>query len=253
VTRFSILHSDLVTAPSEFLRAASRERLDLPPDHPIEVIPNFVDTDRFAPAAARDRGSLSPLFCRSGRGADRLGRAARVLVHVSNFRPVKRTLDVVAVFARVAAALPAVLLMVGDGPERGAAEARARELGVADRVSFVGKQERFVDWLPHADVFLLPSETESFGLAALEALACGVPVVASRVGGLPEVVEDGVCGFLHPPGAIEELAQSALRLAADDELHARMAAAARARVLARFRLEPAVDRYEAAYRAVLAR
>jgi N-acetyl-alpha-D-glucosaminyl L-malate synthase BshA len=253
VTRFSILRSDLVTAPSEFLRDASRARLDLPPEHPIEVIPNFVDTDRYAPAPTRDRGRLCPLFSRAGGAAEALCREARVLVHISNFRPVKRTPDVVAVFARVAAATPTVLLMIGDGPERAHAEARARALGVADRVSFVGKQERFAEWLPHADLFLLPSDTESFGLAALEALACGVPVIASRVGGLPEVVEDGVCGFLHPPGAVAEMAQSALRLLADHALHARMAAAARARAMDHFRLEPAVDRYEAAYRRVLGR
>lgn len=251
ITRFSILASDLVTAPSEYLRAASRERLDLPAEAPIEVIPNFVDTARFAPAARRDRARLCPLFSRAGAAAQALCDASRVLVHISNFRALKRVGDVVEVFARVAAQTPAVLVMVGDGPDRVAAEARVRERGLAERVTFVGKQENFVDWLPHADAFLLPSETESFGLAALEALSCGVPVVASAVGGLPEVVADGECGFLHPVGAVADMAASVLRLFTDGALHARLAAAARARALARFRMEPAIDRYEAAYRRVL--
>ena len=252
ITRFSVLASDHITVPSASLREASYARLDLPRERPIEVIPNFVDTDRFAPPARRDPSLLRSLFHRSGAVGDELTHAARVLVHVSNFRPVKRVLDVVEVFARVAAQTCAVLILVGDGPDRAAAEARVRGLGLAHRVTFVGKQDTFVPWLQQADVFLLPSETESFGLAALEALACGVPVVASDVGGLPELVPDGEVGFLRPVGDVEGMAACALRLLDDDALHERMRRAARARAEAHFRMEPTVARYEASYRRALA-
>lgn len=251
ITRFSVMKSDLVTVPSDFLREASYDKLDLPRSMPIEVIPNFVDTVRFAPPEQRDRTRLRPLFFRSGAVGEELGSAARVLLHVSNFRPVKRVLDVIAVFARVVQQTPAVLVLVGDGPDRAAAEAKVRELGLIDRVSFLGKQENFLEWMRHADVFLLPSETESFGLAALEALSCGVPVVASHVGGLPEVVTSGEVGFLHPVGDVDAMAASVLQLLADDALYARMSATARSHAVARWRTGPMVDRYEAEYRRLL--
>ncbi|GMV39070.1 MAG: N-acetyl-alpha-D-glucosaminyl L-malate synthase BshA [Myxococcales bacterium] len=245
ITRFSVMRSDLVTAPSEFLREASYERLELPRSTPIDVIPNFVDTDRYAPPVSRDPHRLRQLFrCSAGL------EGARVLLHVSNFRPVKRVLDVVAVFAQVARARPCVLLLVGDGPDRAAAEARVRELGLADRVSFVGKQESFVAWMQQSDVFLLPSETESFGLAALEAMSCGVPVVGSHTGGLTEVVTPDV-GFLHPVGDVEAMAASVVRLLDDADLHERMGGAARRAAVARWRMGPMVDRYEEAYRRLL--
>jgi N-acetyl-alpha-D-glucosaminyl L-malate synthase BshA len=217
LTRFSILASDAVTVPSRWLAEATRRMLDLPATFPIDVVPNFVDVDRFRPRA---RTGATP--------ADR----PPVLVHVSNFRPLKRVGDVVAVFARVRAAGPARLRLVGDGPDRAAAVAELARLGLA----------------ADAEVFLLPSESESFGLAALEALACGVPVVASDVGGLPEVIADGEVGFLHRVGDVAGMAASARRLLGDPLLRGRMAAAARARAEALFRPEPAIDGYLRVYR-----
>ena len=231
LTRFVVLGSDAVTVPSAWLAETTRRNLDLPAAFPLDVVPNFVDTERFAPAAPT---------------------APPVLVHVSNFRALKRTGDVVRVFARVRAARAARLRLVGDGPDRAAAEALARELDVAADVDFVGERDDLPALIAGATVFLLPSETESFGLAALEGLASGVPVVASRVGGLPEVVRDGEDGFLHAVGDSEAMAASALRLLDEPALRARLAAAGRARALAEFRTEPAVDRYEAIYRRVLA-
>jgi N-acetyl-alpha-D-glucosaminyl L-malate synthase BshA len=232
LTRFAVASSDAVTVPSTWLAEATRRNLELPSDFPIDVVPNFVDTDRFAPAPPA---------------------ALPFLVHVSNFRPLKRTGDVVRIFARLRARRPARLRLVGDGPDRADAEALARALGVAADVELTGERDDLPALLAGATAFLLPSETESFGLAALEALAAGVPVVASRVGGLPEVVRDGEDGFLHAVGDVEAMAASAARLVDDPDLRVRLGAAARARAVADFRAEPAVDRYEAVYRRVLGR
>lgn len=251
ITRFAILASDVVTAPSEFLRVETRARLDLP-GLPIEVIPNFVDTERFAPPAARDPARVARIFAAHGGVDPGLPDDAPTLVHVSNFRPVKRVADVVATFARVNQGTPCRLLMVGDGPERSRAEAMVRELGLWGRALFVGRQDELVDLLQHADAFLLPSETESFGVAALEAMGAGVPVVASDVGGLPELVEAGVSGLLAPVGDVEGFARAALDIVTTPGRRKAMGEAARARALALFRREPMVDRYEATYRAVLA-
>jgi len=231
LTRFAVVSSDAVTVPSVWLAEATRRNLDLPDDFPIDVVPNFVDTDRFTPAPP-----ATPPF----------------LIHVSNFRPLKRAGGVVRVFARVRAGRPARLRLVGDGPERAAAFALAHQLGVAGDVELAGEHGELPALLAGAAAFLLPSETESFGLAALEALAAGIPVVASRVGGLPEVVRDGEDGFLHAVGDVEAMAASAARLVDDAALRARLGAAARARAVAHFRPGPAVDRYEAVYRRVLA-
>jgi N-acetyl-alpha-D-glucosaminyl L-malate synthase BshA len=233
LTRFSILASDAVTVPSRWLAEATRRMLDLPATFPIDVVPNFVDVDRFRPRA---RTGATP--------ADR----PPVLVHVSNFRPLKRVGDVVAVFARVRAAGPARLRLVGDGPDRAAAVAELARLGLAADVDLLGEQVDLPSALADAEVFLLPSESESFGLAALEALACGVPVVASDVGGLPEVIADGEVGFLHRVGDVAGMAASARRLLGDPLLRGRMAAAARARAEALFRPEPAIDGYLRVYR-----
>lgn len=228
VTRFSIEQSDGVTTPSRFLRDATYELLGVHRTTEIEVISNFVDTDLYAP-----------------------GETRRLLVHNSNFRALKRVEDVIRIFARVRQVTPCELAMIGDGPERAQVERLAQMLGVRDSVAFLGERVDVVETLRHARVFLLPSETESFGLAALEALSCGVPVVASRVGGLPEVIEEGVSGFLAPVGDIEAMAAAATRLLTDDALHSRMAHQARIRAVDRFRLLPMVDRYEAFYRSVL--
>ncbi len=178
-----------------------------------------------------------------------------VLTHVSNFRPLKRVDDVIRIFAEVheRAGRPVVLLLVGDGPERSRAEALARQLGLGASVAFLGKMVSFIEVLQASDVFLLPSESESFGLAALEALSCGVPVVASHVGGLPEVVPDGEVGFLAPVGDVATMADRVLRLLADRALYRRMSDAARARAVATYQVTPAVDQYQAYYERVLAK
>ncbi|WP_163870315.1 N-acetyl-alpha-D-glucosaminyl L-malate synthase BshA [Myxococcus eversor] len=239
MTRFSILRSDAVTTPSAFLRDATWSGFSLPQTFPIEVIANFVDTERYAPA--RERAHLRALF-------PDLGEHEPVLIHVSNFRPVKRITDVVGVFAEVHRQLPCRLVMVGDGPERAPAERMLRELGLSHRVAFPGKQDRFMEVLAASDVFLLPSEQESFGLAALEALSCGVPVVASDVGGIPEVVRHGDTGLLAPLGDVRAMAGHVLGLLRDATRWKNFSLRARADVVERFRMEPAIDRYEALYR-----
>ncbi len=246
IVRASILKSDAVTTPSAWLREATWQRLDLPRTLPIDVIANFVDATAWYPAAQPDRAPLRALF------AD-LAPHEAVLAHVSNFRPIKRLQDVVAVFARVHAQRPARLLLIGDGPDRVAAEHQLVALGLSDRVAFLGRKQRFLPWLQAADVFLLPSENESFGLAALEAMAVGLPVLATDVGGLPEVVVHGETGWLSPLGDVDAMAHHALQLLADPALQSRMGGAARARVLAAFQPDAAVARYEAVYRRVLAK
>lgn len=238
ITRFAIERSDGVTCVSVYLAERTRELFGI--TRPLSVIPNFVDTKRFAPQAdGCPRAVFAP-------------RGERVLIHLSNFRPLKRIPDVVRIFAEVRRHLAARLLMVGDGVERPAAVALARELGVADDVLFLSRQEDVPRLLLAGDLFLLPSEEESFGLAALEAQSCGLPVIASRVGGLPEVIADGESGFLFPVGDVRAMAEAAVRLLQDPERHRQMGEAARRRVLAHFDASLIVPRYEAFYAAVLA-
>ncbi|HEX4460281.1 MAG TPA: glycosyltransferase, partial [Polyangia bacterium] len=173
------------------------------------------------------------------------------VVHNSNFRPLKRVDDVVRVFARVRQTLDCRLVLIGDGPERARVEALVHALGLAGDVRFLGEQLHVAPILRECDVFLLPSVTESFGLAALEALASGVPVVATRAGGLPEVVHDGENGLLATVGDVEAMAAAVTRLLSDAPLHARMAAAARAGAVAHYRRDPLVAKYEDYYRRVL--
>ncbi|AGC48046.1 group 1 family glycosyl transferase [Myxococcus stipitatus DSM 14675] len=239
MTRFSILRSDAVTTPSAFLRDATWSGFNIPTSVPIDVIANFVDTEHYAPG--RERAALKALF-------PDLGEHEPVLIHVSNLRPVKRITDVVGIFAEVHRQLPCRLVMVGDGPERAPAEGMLRELGLSHRVAFPGKQHHFVKLLASADVFLLPSEQESFGLAALEALSCGVPVVASDVGGIPEVVRHGETGFLAPLGDVRAMAGHVLSLLKDSARWRAFSLRARADVVERFRKEPAIDQYESLYR-----
>ncbi|MGZ3426736.1 MAG: N-acetyl-alpha-D-glucosaminyl L-malate synthase BshA [Polyangia bacterium] len=228
ITRFSIEQSDGVTAPSAFLAQATRDNFGT--TRAIEVIPNFVDTEHFSPGAP----STEPL-----------------IVHSSNFRPLKRVDDVLAVFERVRRTRRCRLALLGDGPERPRIEAEVRARGLADDVTFLGEQLDVVPTLRRAQLFLLPSETESFGLAALEALACGVPVVASRVGGLPEVVREGEDGFLLPLGDVDAMAAAGGRILDDPALHRRLAATARAGAVSRFARAPMVSRYEAFYEKVI--
>lgn len=239
IHRFSLLHSDGITVPSAYLRQAAYDNLKLPTDKAIEVVPNFVDAQRFAPAP---RSS-------SARWPD--AAAPKVLCHSSNFRPLKRIEDVLGILVGVRKVLPAVLKLVGDGPERPRIEQQVRALGLAEHVQFLGVHADAVAVLQESDLFLLPSTTEGFGLAALEAQSCGVPVVASRVGGISEVISDGETGLLCEVMDVEAMTAAALRLLQDAAEHQRMSAAARARVLAHFTAEPLVLRYEAYYRRLL--
>jgi N-acetyl-alpha-D-glucosaminyl L-malate synthase BshA len=237
IVAFSIEQSNHVTAVSESLRRSTCEQLGV--KRPIEVIPNFLD------CSIHHRVARPELRRRFTTGDP----DARIVVHVSNFRPVKRVDAVLGVFHRIQQKLPARLLLVGDGPELATAFRLARELGISQYVHAVGAQEEVLPLLSISDVFLLPSAQESFGLAALEAMACEVPVVASRVGGIPEVIEDGITGFLHPPEALDDMAASAFRLLTDEGLRRTMGQAACRRVREVFCAERVVPMYEACYRA----
>jgi N-acetyl-alpha-D-glucosaminyl L-malate synthase BshA len=206
----------------------------------VRVVYNFVDTERYAP---RPCGTTRARFAKPDE---------KLLLHVSNFRPVKRTLDVIAIFAEVAQRMPARLLLVGEGPELQRAEEFAAGLGLANRVRALGQRSDIERILPCVDLFLLPSQSESFGLAALEAMACGVPPLASRVGGLPEVIEDGVSGILAPVGAVGEMAARAIELLGNPAAHAAMAEAARQRAKDRFDRSLWIGEYESVYRQLLA-
>jgi N-acetyl-alpha-D-glucosaminyl L-malate synthase BshA len=235
IVAFSIDQSDGVTAVSESLRAATCRELSV--RRPIDVIPNFLDCKTY-------RRSAVPDLRRRYAGAD---GSTRIVMHMSNFRPVKRIDSVVEIFARITAAVPSVLLLAGDGPELATARRLARQLGVAPLVHCLGAQENVLPLLSIADLFLLPSEQESFGLAALEAMACEVPVVASNAGGLPEVIEHGVTGFLHPVGDVDAMTASAVELLRDPDLHARISGAAVRRVRELFCVDRIVPMYEAHY------
>ena len=235
---FSIEHSDGVTAVSESLRSDTYRVLKVHRD--ITVIPNFLDC---AVHARTPQPALRQRYCPPG--------CEKIVVHVSNFRPVKRARAVVQVFARIAARVPSRLLLVGDGPDLGDAMDLARELGVADRVDALGEQDPVTPLLSISDLFLLPSAQESFGLSALEAMACGVPVVASNVGGLPEVVEHGTTGFLHPPEDIDGMAASGIALLTNPEMHAGFTERGRQIVTERFCADLIVPQYEAFYERLL--
>jgi N-acetyl-alpha-D-glucosaminyl L-malate synthase BshA len=239
IVAFGIAESDGVTAVSESLKADTYRELGVTCD--IRVIPNFVDCDRYQ---RRDVGPLEATLAPLGE---------KLLIHISNFRPVKRPSAVVEIFARVRQRVPSRLLMVGDGPELGDAVHLAKALDLSPHVDFLGEQDLVVPLLSASHVFLLPSSQESFGLAALEAMACGVPVVASRVGGLAEVVDHGVSGFLHPPDDLEGMAASAVQLLTDPAAHARAAVAARRTAVERFSEPRIVPLYERYYEEILAR
>jgi N-acetyl-alpha-D-glucosaminyl L-malate synthase BshA len=233
IVAFSIQQSDRVTAVSESLKADTLRELGVTSD--IHVIPNFIDCSVYK---RRDVAALRARLAPNGE---------RIAIHVSNFRPVKRVSSVIEVFAHVLARVPARLLMVGDGPEMTEAQRLARSLGLADAVEFLGEQDQVVPLLSASDVFLLPSSQESFGLAALEAMACEVPVVASRVGGLPEVIDNGVTGFLHQLDDLAGMSDSTLRLFTDAVLHRQMGEAARLSAKRRFCDDKIVPIYESLY------
>ena len=236
---FCIDQSDGVTAVSESLRNDTYR--EMPVRSEITVIPNFLDCSFWG---RRPNPELRARLCPPSE-------YDKLVVHVSNFRPVKQIGAVIRVFQAIRERVRARLLLVGTGPERGHAAELVHDLGLGPHVEMGGEEPEVISLLSVADLFLLPSLKESFGLAALEAMACGVPVVASRVGGLPEVVSDGVAGFLHPPDRIDEMAASAVRILSDDDLHARMAADAERLAIDRFSASLVVPRYEAFYRRVL--
>jgi N-acetyl-alpha-D-glucosaminyl L-malate synthase BshA len=235
ITRFSIEQSNAVTAVSEYLKRETIGAFGCSGCE-IRVIPNFVDLQKFQPPAERC-GSFPP--------------DERVLMHISNMRPVKRMVDVVRIFAAVNRRIPSRMVLVGDGPDRDASEREAERLGVAERTRWLGKVEDVAEVLRWADLYLLPSESESFGLSALEALATGVPVIGARVGGLPEVVEHGVSGFLGELGDTEAMAEGALALLADREKY-RVASLASRERSKQFATGRVVPMYEEVYAAVLA-
>jgi L-malate glycosyltransferase len=239
-TRWGITQSDAVTVVSESLRRQTVEQLGI--QNEIEVIPNFIDPARYEQA-------------RNGPGARRWAEPGeRLLVHISNFRPVKRVLDVVETFRRVYRRMPGVrLLMVGDGPDRGRVEQHCRENGLCHAITFVGSLPLIEEVLVGADLFLLPSESESFGLAALEAMSCAVPVIATHTGGVPEVVEDGRCGFLCPVGDVDGMAEAALRLLGDEPLRLSFGEAGRRRAVEVFGQDAVVTRYRTLYERVRGR
>ncbi len=236
-TRHAILRSDMVTAVSRFLAEQTCDVFGI--DVPIRVIYNFVDTQRF------QRNPDPAMRARFAHPDEAL------LVHVSNFRPVKRASDVIEIFARVASELPARLLMIGDGPERLAAFELAQRLGVMGRVQFLGSFPEVQSVLGIADLFLLPSSKESFGLAALEAMACEVPVVAARAGGIPEVVVDGVTGVLAEVGDVDSMAHAALNILRNRDVYTRMGQAARTRAVEHFHPSLIVPHYLEAYTELL--
>jgi N-acetyl-alpha-D-glucosaminyl L-malate synthase BshA len=240
IVAFSIEQSDGVTAVSESLRQSTHAELGVTRD--IAVIPNFLDCSvhrRLDVSDLRSRLEVEP--------------GTKVIIHISNFRPVKRVDAVVRIFDRVRREVPARLLLVGDGPDLPTAHRVARELGISHLVRALGAQEEVLSLLSASDVFVLPSAQESFGLAALEAMACEVPVVASRVGGLPEVIEHGVTGYLHPPEALDEMAASVLKLVTDPVHQREIGQAACRRVREHFCAERVVPMYEEFYRAVIKR
>ncbi len=237
LTKFSIEHSDRVTAVSAFLREETYRTFGCDGCE-VLVIPNFINQAEYFPATdPAMRCKLAP-------------PDHRVLVHISNFRPVKRLVDVVRVFAGVRKAMKATLVMVGDGPDRDPAQRETVRLGVQGNVRFAGRVDDVADLLRGGDLFLLPSETESFGLAALEAMACGVPVIASRVGGLPEVVTEGESGFLAPVGDVSTMTERAIEVLRDPERLDEM----RRRAVQRaddFSADRVVPQYERLYEGVL--
>jgi N-acetyl-alpha-D-glucosaminyl L-malate synthase BshA len=237
ITRFSIDQSDGVTAVSNFLKQETIRVLGV--KNEIEVIYNFVNCEKYKPLTDHPlKECLAP-------------NKEKIIVHVSNFRPVKHPADVVEIFLRVLKEIPSVLLMVGDGPERGNTERLVRNYGIENHVHFSGKQDNIEEFIGISDLLLLPSETESFGLVALEAMACEVPVIASNVGGIPEVVRDGLDGFLSETGNIDQMSEFALTILGDDSLRRQMGKSARETAKERFCSTKIIPVYEAFYRKVL--
>ncbi|HWA96070.1 MAG TPA: N-acetyl-alpha-D-glucosaminyl L-malate synthase BshA [Terracidiphilus sp.] len=241
ITRHGIQESDGVTSISEYLKRETIKHFDI--QRPIEVIPNFVNCDVYTPICDEDARAKARL---------RFAKPDEALfIHLSNFRPVKRVVDVVKMFWRVTKEIPAKLVLVGDGPDRSSAEWLAHELGIHTRIHFIGKQEKVNELLPLADLMVMPSELESFGLAALEAMACKVPAIATCVGGVPELVDDGVTGLLFNVGDVDAMATEAVKLLTDRPRFAAMRDAARKAAQTRFCASLVLPRYVNYYEKVL--
>lgn len=239
ITKFSIEQSNGITSISEYLRQQTVKVFDV--SNEIRVIKNFVNCEMYHPDNEKKGASL---YAPDGE---------KLLIHLSNFRPVKRVFDCIRILAEVRKEVPAHLLMVGDGPDRGPAEHLARELGLERHVSFLGKQSHVERLLPLAHVLLMPSELESFGLVSLEAMACGVVPVATRVGGVPELITDGEDGFLEPVGDIVAHARRVITLLQNDDLHYRMAKTGRWNAAERYCPDKIIPLYEKYYHDVLNR
>jgi N-acetyl-alpha-D-glucosaminyl L-malate synthase BshA len=239
ITRYAIDESDGVTSISDYLRRKTVETFST--TRPIQVITNFVNCDVYVrdPEASK---IVRAQYAEPGEA---------VLVHLSNFRPVKRIQDVIRIFAGVAKEMPAKLLMVGDGPERSSAEWLAKSLNISDRVAFLGKHDQVSQLLPAADLMLMPSELESFGLAALEAMACEVPTIGTNVGGVPELIHDGVTGVLFPVGDVDGMSAAAVALLQDRNRLKEMAHAGRQEAQRTYCASRVIPKYEEFYESIL--
>ncbi|UCE20222.1 MAG: N-acetyl-alpha-D-glucosaminyl L-malate synthase BshA [Gemmatimonadota bacterium] len=239
ITKWSLEQSDGVTAVSHSLRDETVRHFCC--EDEITVIPNFVDTQHFR----RDRVQAERThFAR---------RTEKIICHISNFRPVKRVGDVIRVFSRIQSEVPAKLLLIGDGPDRSLAQSLSQELNISDRVMFLGRQESVAELLAISDLLLLPSEKESFGLAALEAMSCQVPVIASKTGGLPELISHGETGFLAAVGDVAAMARFGVQILSDDALRENLGTHGRQRVLKQFTTDYVVPMYEDLYREMIGR
>jgi len=236
ITRFSIEESDVVTAVSHSLREETETQFGITRD--IRVIRNFIDPEEYRRV---DVPELKARYAPDGE---------KILIHISNFRPVKRLNDVVDVFARVNREIPCRLLMVGDGPDGPTVHRHIESLGLGDRVLFLGKQERVVELLSVSDLCLLPSEKESFGLVALEAMACGVPVIASSTGGLSEVIKDGQTGYLLPVGDVDSMARKAIETLECSHKWTGMSETAGKHAVLNFHIDGVIEEYENCYQNV---
>jgi L-malate glycosyltransferase len=237
LVKFSIEESDGVTAVSRFLKEKTLTNYDI--NKEIEVIPNFVDTKLFKP--------MQDNCIRKRLAAE----GEKILIHTSNFRQVKRVPDVIKIFDIVQKEIPSKLLLVGDGPERSDCERLARQLDLTDKIKFLGKQEGLVEILSCSDLFLIPSQSESFGLAALEAMACGLPVISSSVGGLPELVRHNETGFIAEIGDVERMAKYAIDLLTNDKKYKMFSGNSRERAVDVFDISKVIPMYEAHYERIL--
>ncbi len=237
VTKFSMESSDALTTVSKYIHDKTYSSFGI--KKPIKVIPNFVDNDRFKPNQA---GCDRSIFALPNE---------KIIMHLSNYRSVKNSRDVVRIFKIVNEKMPSKLVLVGDGPDAPNVMSLANDMGIGDRTIFLGAQDAVESILCKADLFLLPSASEAFGLAALEALACGVPVVGTIVGGLPELIKDGEVGYLEPVGDYEAMARRSLEILSNDGLHAKMSKNARTLTVEKYDTKDIVKQYYKYYQEVL--